>query len=256
MSYADDAEVLVGELAVWYLGIEDPTYPVRHLGKLSQDLAQKFRALAIMQLLSEASTDLFLHNLMRAGRVRVAYLSRLAKEGISDDFFQGAGRYGSLFSSIAASDWAIAAEIASLSPTDIVPGEYEDDACVAWIVGLLVKDAGAGEEAFEGLFKRFRAYLELAPDARLEVLDAIVRRDQGAFDAAFPGVIAAFESDIRKAKQRRQLEEPVTLALREVSVDGLAYLRLAERRGLTTMGEYPYCPSLARAPMRVPFREV
>ncbi len=256
MSHSDEAQALAGELAVWYLGIEDPTYPVRHLGKLSQNLAEKFRALAILQLLSEASTDLFLHHLMRAGRVRVAYLSRLAKEGISDDFFQGAGRHGALFSSIAASDWALAAEIASLSPTEIVPGEYEDDACVAWVAGLLAKDAGAGEQAFEPFFRRFRAYLESASDARLDVLDAVVRRDQGAFDAAFPGIVAAFEADIREAKQRQQVEDPVTLALHEVCVDGLAYLRLAERRGLRTMDEYPHCPALARASMRVPLREV
>ena len=49
------------------------------------------------------------------------------------------------------------------------------------------------------------------------------------------------------------MEDPEIVAQRQVFVEGLAILRLAERRGLTTQAEYQYCPSLARVPMRTPF---
>jgi len=38
-----------------------------------------------------------------------------------------------------------------------------------------------------------------------------------------------------------------------VYVEGLAFLRIAERLGLALQGEYLYLPSLARVPMRRPF---
>src|ERR1700733_1008396 len=123
MSYAEDAKTLATEIAFWFQALTDPTYPISELGKVSEELVQRFRALAIMLLLSEASTDLFLHNLMRSGRARLAYLSRLRQEGVAADFYQASGRYSALFSAIAASDSQTADEIVALSPDAALPGE-------------------------------------------------------------------------------------------------------------------------------------
>ncbi|MET0594188.1 MAG: Imm49 family immunity protein [Polyangiaceae bacterium] len=256
MPYGEDAPNLATEIAFWYQAFDDATYPLGDLGKVSSDLVRKFRALGIMLLLSEASTDLFLHNLHRAGRARLFYLRRAAAAGKKDEFFQAKGKYSALLSTIAAADWAAAREIDALTSPDLLPGEYEDDHCVAQIVGLLIRDTPAGDAEFTPFFDRFEAYLDGNTDARLDVLRALVARDQAEFDTAFERVLAAFTESIQAAKDRRQLEEPVTLALREVDVDALAFLRLAELRGLVTQSEYAYCPSLARAPMRVPFPRV
>ena len=43
------------------------------------------------------------------------------------------------------------------------------------------------------------------------------------------------------------------MAERQVYVEGLAMLRIADRLGLKTQGEYLYCPSLARVSMQKPF---
>jgi hypothetical protein len=257
MSYAEEAPNLATEIAFWYQAFEDDTYPAEELGKVSNDVARKFRALAIMLLLSEASTDLFLHNLHRAAKARLFYLKRMQAEGTQNDFFQASGRYGPLLSAIAAADWGAAREIDALTSPTILPGEYEDDYCVAQIVGRLLRDPPVVDDAeYEPFLLRFEAYLEGASDARLDLLRALIARDQAAFDTAFDAVLAAFAGSIQEAKARRQLEDAVTLALREVDVDALAFLRIAELRGLTTQSEYLYCPSLARLPMKVPFPRV
>lgn len=256
MSYAADAPLLATDLAFWHQGLYDPDYPIAEMGKLSQEMVQKFRALAIMLLLSEGSTDLFLHNLSRAGKARLAYLRRLAAADVSTDFFQGSGRYAGLTAAVAALDWTTASEIVSLSPSEKRPGEYEDDYCFAQAIGHLLGAAPPDAAALTPLFDRFEAYLEGTPDRRLDVVRAITAKDAVAFDLAFDGLLVQFEAGIRKAMERNQLEEPVTLALREVDVDAIALLRLAERHGLQTADEYPFCPSLARRPMRTPFPPV
>jgi hypothetical protein len=44
------------------------------------------------------------------------------------------------------------------------------------------------------------------------------------------------------------LEDECALTERYVSVEGLALLRLAERRGLAVQADYLFLPSLARVP--------
>jgi hypothetical protein len=54
--------------------------------------------------------------------------------------------------------------------------------------------------------------------------------------------------DVQEKIERGQLEDVHVLAQRHVSIEGLALLRLADRRGIPTEREYLFCPSLARLP--------
>jgi hypothetical protein len=253
VAYEEEKQMVAVDVAVWSGGLQDPSYPFSQLGRLSNDVSRKFRALGIMLLLSEGSGDLFLHHQIRSGRARIAYLKRAHQEGKTADFFMASGRYQPLLSAVAAQDWPLATEIAALSATQMLPGEYEDDHCVGRIVGLLIGDPPAPPGSLQPFLDRFEAYLEGASDARFDVLSAIVHRDQAAFDVAFPDLQAAFAARVQKDIERKQLEEPVTLALRDVDVDGLAFLQLAEHRGLTTESDYDFCPSTARGPLVVAF---
>jgi hypothetical protein len=228
--------MLAVELAVWGNGLDDPKHPFERLGRLSQDMSRKFRAMGIMQLLTEGNSDAFFHHQIRSGRARLKYLERARSEGKTDDFFQASGRYHPLMSAIAAGDWPLARQIASLGADHQLNGEYEDDHCVAQIIRRLIE-----------------AYLEGGPDPRFPLLSAIAKSDQAEFDDAFAAEQAEFDAQVKKAIDRQELEEPVTLALREVDVDGLAFLKLAELRALVTEDDYPFCPSIARVPMVVPF---
>ncbi len=87
---------------------------------------------------------------------------------------------------------------------------------------------------------------------RLQVCQALAARNAGAFAEAFEKFLTAFEEAIQKNIARGQLEDVHVLAQRHVSVEGLALLRLAGRRGIPTEKEYLFCPSLARLPASQP----
>lgn len=251
------SEALAADLAFWYLGVQNPGYPIDQLGRLTLELSTKFRALAIMQLLTEADTDLFLHNLRRSGRTREHYLTRLAQAGMLDDHHQASGRYRPFLDALAANDIPLARRIAAASPAHFRAGhEYEDDYCYARLLACLIADPPAPKSEIDTLFQQFDAWLAGDPSPRLALCRALLARDQHAFNDAFEDLLVDFESAVDAARARGQHETDQVVAERQVSIEALAILRVAELRGLTTSSEYRYCPSLARLPMLRPFPAV
>ncbi|HET8934636.1 MAG TPA: Imm49 family immunity protein [Polyangiales bacterium] len=247
-------EIIAADLAFWSLALKNPSYPISQLGALSLELSDKFRALAIMQLLTEGSTDLFLHNLIRSGRTRELYLQRLAADGVSGQHHQASGRYRPLISLIAAGDIERARHISELSPSEFqLSHEYEDDYCYAQLLSHLLLDNAAEDARSSALLSQFEGWLEDASNVRLDLCQALLQRDQAAFDDAFEGLLLDHEESIEVEHARGQHEDDAVRAERLVMIEGLAMLRLAQRQGLQTADDYRYCPSLARAPMKVPF---
>lgn len=255
MKLAEYGQTAAYEVAFWMQGLANPSYPVAQLGGLTQDLTRKLRALAILGLVAAADGDCFHHNLIRSGRVRRLYLERMRLFGQTQDHQFCSGRYEPLLDAIAAGDWNLARQIVELSPAEFREGhEYEDDYCFAQIVSCWSVDPPREQEVPEFL-GRFAAYAEGRPNPRLTLCRALQGGEQAAFDEALAGSLDARDLEIEAAKTRGQLEEPHIVALRRVSVEALAMLRLAERRGLRTESEYRYCPSLARAPIQTPLPE-
>jgi hypothetical protein len=253
MKLEDYGTPLAYDAAFWMLGLTEPRYPLAKLGKLSMEVSEKLRALAIITLLVKADSDFFYHNLIRSGRARLTYLERLRQAAIQDDHFQCAGWYEPLLDAIAAGDFELARRIAGLvSPAFRAGHEYEDDHCYAQIVHRLIQEP-VPETELEPLMERFEAYLDGQASARLDVINALAEHSQDGFDAAFASLLDERGLQIEADKKRGQLEEAHIVPQRHVFVEGLALLRLAERRGLTTQPEYQYCPSLARVPMVAPF---
>lgn len=241
------------DIAFWLMGLDDPSYPVKQLGPLSIELSEKLRALAIINLLVKGKSDSFHHNLIRSGMVRETYLQRLKKERIDGDHHQASGRYEALLDTIAAGDFDLARRIGDLSPGKWMEShEYEDDYCYAQILHRFVR-SDVSEREISTLLDQFETFLEGELNARLGVCRALLLRDQTAFDEAFDALLVEREAKIEADKERGQLEEPHVIAQRQVFVEGLALLRLADRRGLQTQSEYRYCPSLARVPMKMQF---
>ncbi len=253
MKLAEYGEALAYEVAFWMQGLDNPEYPAAELGRLSLDLSRKLRALACMGLLVAGDSDSFHHNLIRSALARVRYLERMAGSGHTEDHHFCSGRYEPLLDAIAAGDLATARRVVQLAPVEFRAGhEYDEDYSYAQLISRWIADPPR-EDDVPALLGRFATATEGRPDARLEVCRALAARDQSAFDAAFAQLLEAREAEIAAAKARGQLEEPQVVALRRIFVEGLAILRLAERRGLRTEREYRYCPSSSRTPMNVPF---
>ena len=190
---------------------------------------------------------------MRSADARITFLERLQREGITEEYYLASGRYGPLVDAVAAGDFESARRIAELSPDALQLGEYDDDYHYAQALHRLVQGDPPVDEV-ESIADDLETFLNGEPSARLDVVRALIRRDQDAFDRAFEDLIYDFEESVRKAKERAQLEEPTILAQRVVFVEGLAILKLAQMQRLETASEYPYCPSLARRPMQVPLK--
>ena len=253
MNLAEYTDSLAGETAFWVQALENPDFPLTELGQVSRDVSVKFRALAVIALTVGSSSDSFCHNLIRSARSRLCYLERVNRERQFNDYHYCSGRPEPLTDAIAAGEWVLARRLVELVPSEFRQGyEYEDDFCFAQILSRWIAEPSRDHEV-PPLVERFAAYTEDQPNARLAVCHALAARDQEAFDDAFSDLLQARDLEIEAAKARGQLEEPHVIAQRRVFVEGLAILRLAQRRGLRTEREYRYCPSVARVPMRTPF---
>ena len=253
MKLEEYGKLLAYDAAFWTQGVTNPTYPIDEIGKLSLEVSDKFRVLAIITLVTQGESDFFYHNLVRSGRSRETYLARLKQEGIEGDHHGCSGRYEPLLDAVASGDLPLARHIADLSPAQFQEGhEYDDDYCYAQCLHRLIREEPPRSE-FQSLFNRWAAYLEGKDTARLNVCQALLAQDQNGFDEAFEALLDEQQAQIAADQERGQFEDPNIVAKRRVFVEGLALLRLADMRGLRTQPEYRYCPSLARIPMRNPF---
>lgn len=235
------------EAAFFMQAMEDPSLPLDDMGELSLTIGQKLRSLAIIALVSKGDRTLFGQNLIRSGRVRVAYLRRLHREDIENDHHSASGRIDGLMDALAASDLELGREIVGASRTSWLQGsEYEDDFCYAQLIHRLLSQEKEDEAVTNAIVEQFEKVLDGRPSARLDVCRALRNREQAAFDEAFDDLVHEREGKIADDKARFQLEEPEAMSQRLIYVEGLAVLSLATLQGLKTEADYLFCPLIAR----------
>jgi hypothetical protein len=246
MTFEDFGLPLAYEAAFFIQSLEDPTVTVDEIGELALTAGYKLRSLAIMALVSKGDRLLFGQNLTRSGRVRLAYLQRLRREGAEDDHHSASARIDGLVDALAASDLLLGREIVGVSRRSWLPGaEYEEDFCYAQLIHRLVSQEG-DEPAATALIEQYEKVLDGQPSARLAVCRSLMNRNQSDFDESFDSLIHEQEDKIAADKARFQLEEPEMMSQRQIFVEGLAVLRLATLYGLKTEPDYLFCPSIAR----------
>jgi hypothetical protein len=239
------------------------------VGLIALSLSDKLRELAVRNLLVFDASDAFCHDLLRSGLAREAYLIRCRDEDRLDDYYRCSGRYGPILDVVAASDFAIARRITALSPKVWREGsEPLGDFWYAQVIHCLVQESIDPQD--------MATLLEMAGDwsepqlvRRRALFESLASPDQERFEKAFEQLIEELCKDVgeyepwdqaafaalheEKEADEWELESMLARAVTQVSIEGLALLRLAERRGLTTQVAYPYCPESARVPMREPF---
>lgn len=252
MTLLESGQQLAGDIALWLQALDDPAMPLAEMGRLSLELGEGLRGLAIIALLAKGDVNKFHHNLIRSARCRLAFLERVHREGelAQHDFVAGCAE--PLLDAIAADDLDDARRIADLVPPAFRPGhEYEDDFWFAQLLHRLV-DSPGGTPAALNACTRLRALGGSAARARADAGEAIAGTDPVAFGVAFEAVLAERELRLREEEARGELESPAVLARRNVDIEALAWLRLAQRAGLPTDADYRFCPALARRPMTEP----
>lgn len=221
--------------------------PPEEVERILFHLSRYARAAAIARLLAYADGATFRERLARSGQARRRLLQWAAGARRPFNRFTATGNYGPLCDALASGDDALAQDIARLSADTPVKGhEFEEDFLYARLLGLLA----TGDDALPGRAQPLLEALERLMDGqdfpRLAMCRALLAREQEGFDGALQALLEErdwqFQEKARSFKPRDEETETEPF----IFVEGLALLRLAERRGLAVQADYLFLPGLAR----------
>ncbi len=253
ISIGDYGRSVAVETAFWLAGFDDQACPLQEAGKLGRELERNFRTLAILALLANADSNLYCHHLIRSGMIRLAYLRKVAAQGAMDTAYYATwGRNEAVLAFVAAGSFPLVRDLVALSPREFRRGmEYEDDHCYYRLIANLAVDGAADER--EALFERYAAYLGDDPTTRLDLVRSLASNDPEAFLESFEALLHERAAALAAREAKGELETVHSVVEKAVWIEAVALLRLADARGFPTDREYRFVPSIARAPMLVPF---
>jgi hypothetical protein len=229
-------------------------HPMSEIGEDLQSLSQAFEARGIYHLLLDFDVPAFTMNLQRSAHARRYFLRKSAEQDSDDDLFVALSRTDALFDCIAGGDWSLAPEIYRLSPPEWTPrGEYQEDYYYHGLIHAhVVSVIGNGDPELPKIWRdRLEAVVSAIPQsdldvARLELCTAFLSGEEPAFWLAFEKLVG-ITGDIAAAvplADGRVFEFPWLAADRHVSIELLAWIALARRRGFRpAQREYGRCPS-------------
>lgn len=245
MNYNEVADALVYDAAFWAMGFDDPDYPVEQLGKLALETGAKFRALGIYGLLATADKSHLLDNLKQAASLRIRFLEKVIAEKKTDDHHFVLGRVEPIFDLIASKNFSDLEKLVDLSPKQFRhPHEYLDDFSYAKIlchVALEKKD-----DTILPDLDALEEFLEEDLFSRAAMCRALLENNAQDFDEAFHNFIDQTEFSIQEKKAKGDLDEPILIAGRFISVEGLALLALAKLKGFKVNQNFLLCPLIAQ----------
>ena len=252
-----DLSEIGDDLAVYlefYVGEAEAATDPADVAAAAMTVSAYYEGLALTELLLDANTDAFVHHLTRSGQTRVWLLDRAertpeAAKALKTSYLRP------FWDAVAAGQWGVARAIAERETAEWTPRhEYEDDFCCAHALHRLVR--GDGAEAVRPVLDRFEAALDGAADPRLDLLRVLLDPDPAAADDAVHDLLDRHAAKVETLKEESEYwEEGDALIYPSVFVfvEGLAWLALLERVGLTMGDEYRFCPGLARHVEAAPF---
>jgi len=202
-------------------------------------LCANFRLAAIAALLMTGRGRLFRERLQRSSAAYAYYLRSVgrADERVSESF--------PLLDAIGAGDFTTATTIATASGHRWVESEeYEEDYL---FYEFLMQHAllGTAEGDALALLNRWEACLAGTDDRRLGVCRALLSADSTAFAEALPLYLE--ERRQHYDEQGDLLAPEVRLTEPAVSVEGLAFIRIAQRKGMSLQRGYQQIPETTRS---------
>ena len=149
------------------------------------------------------------------------------------------------FDAIACKDLGTARMIAERLPRNWNrEEEYEDD--FLYVFFLMKSFFLDGTEQENGdIVDRYGKLLEGASEVRLDLCQALLRKDNIAFEEAVHSLILQQADILRQRLNRGEIIDEEWAVEGQFFVEGLALIRLAELRGFTTERNYRFIPSLA-----------
>lgn len=201
---------------------------------------QNYRLAGIGALLLSGTSRDFRSRLDASGRAYAHFLRSSPEDA------KLGSQAGPFFDALAAGATETAREIAQLARHSHCAGEeYEEDFLFPETL-MQAFFLGATRDACEALLVQWQAALQGTDDPRLDACGALIARDTRAFDGALRMVLTSWEVLTERLAETNRAAPEVLETEGQVSVEGLALVRLAESLGMATEEEYPGIPSTAR----------
>jgi hypothetical protein len=201
---------------------------------------RNFRIAGIGDLFLTASPRTLHTRLHQSSRAFAHFLSR------ADDDRKRTSKALPFFDAIAGADVEGAALIALHSRRTWAQGEeYEEDFLfVEFLMQHFFLRASPADS--KALLTRYAKALQDAEDVRLALCQALLDKDEEAFGQALELFLSQREDHYEKLAEKESVADEARFTEGMLSVEGLALVRLAEARGLTTEEDYLHIPSIAR----------
>lgn len=210
-------------------------------GKLSLDgvdtLCANYRRRAICCLLLTLDKEEFAVALEKSGQALRHFLATATEEGKATS--KGIG----FFDALAVEDWDCATAIAEEARSTYNPDlELEEDFLYVTFLMKLVL-LGAKDAELDRILSRWEKLLDGESDARHSLCEALLKPGPKAFDTALRTLLSQTKEHYAQHGQDLEMEETATEGA--LSVEGLALLRIATRRGLPVKAKYALIPAAA-----------
>lgn len=198
-----------------------------------------FRQRGIASLLLEGTPEAYFVNAMQSASAYAMELRRTPDEAKVTSFSRP------LQDAMSIGDWYAAQEIARLSRTTWNPDyEYEDDFLYVRFWHHLLLDASTTE--IEATLAHYQEVIGVHADVRLEVCRALHKPDEDGFDTALRALLNERKAKVDDLVGRTVIPEEQGSWIQHFALEGVALLKLAERRGLHPGPGYRHCPDIVR----------
>jgi hypothetical protein len=199
-----------------------------------------FRIAGIATLFLTGLPEGLHRRLHRSGRAFLHYLQQVPEDALRTS------QALPFFDALGAGDFDGAAGIARRSRrTWAQDVEYEEDFLfVEFLMQHFFLDAGPAQG--EALLERYEKALQGAEDIRLELCRALLHSQEENFNQSLERFLSERRDRLEELSEGRTVADELLATEWSFSVEGLALVRLAERKSIPTEVEYLHVPSIAR----------
>lgn len=207
-----------------------------------------YRVRGICMLFLECDQEAFHKDLQRSA---VFFLHYLKDISTPDDLVTSEAN--PFFDALACKDLSSARQIAHHARASWNEGEeYEDDFLyVHFLMQLVLTSPEA--DSLRQILVAFEQVLDGEDSARFDLCEALVARDEAAFDEALSSVLQEHEEQYLEGVEAGYIIEEEWATEGALFIEGLGLVSLAEELGIPVQDNYLFIPSLGRAIEPLPF---
>ncbi|MCY1030283.1 Imm49 family immunity protein [Corallococcus sp. BB11-1] len=222
---------------------------VEELVGLVREACVHFHTQGVTTLLLDGSPQHFFYQLACAAENWRRLLIHLRARGAD---LPPASDNASLLGAVVGGYWELARDLCRVSASQQAEEEYEDEFAWARLLQEFIALPSDGAPSEQWLRQQEGALAKSQAD-RWEWFQALLSGDGSRFLAAFEQVLQQHSAETEAQTVRWGTSPEQFVASRFIWFEGLAMLRLAERRGMKVEAPLRYCPPLARVPMKMAY---